>query len=77
MNYPTSDIQFVAAMLRKVRAGDQVTSTESHRLDQLAARGYSDEPMGVPGMPGQIPDGMTAEEVASATRVETPIDRRG
>jgi hypothetical protein len=62
---PTSDIQFLAILLRKVRSGDQITSEEGLRLDQIAGVGHSDVPM--PGIV-TMPEGTTAEEFASATR---------
>jgi hypothetical protein len=44
MNYPTSDIQFLAQLVRKqVRDPDApLTVDEDHRLKQLAEKGYSD-----------------------------------
>lgn len=45
MNFPTSDIQFIAGMLKKTRAGDQITVAEAARLDQIEAKGYSTEPI--------------------------------
>lgn len=44
MNYPTSDIQHVARMLLKVRAGDQIGATDARRLEQIADVGHSDSP---------------------------------
>jgi hypothetical protein len=60
-----SDIQLVAQVLRKVRAGDQVTQLEEARLDEIARRGYSDEPMfPQPRMDLAInPQGLTEAEV--------------
>lgn len=59
-----SDIQHMARMLIKVRSGDQITEPEANRLREIADLGYSSEPL-----PPPIPEGMTAENVASATRV--------
>lgn len=41
MNYPTSDIQFIAAMLLRTRAGDQITAGEANRLEVIATNGFS------------------------------------
>lgn len=41
MSLTTSDIQFVAQMLRRTREGDQVTRAESHRLDEIADHGHT------------------------------------
>lgn len=38
---PTSDIQFIAEMIRRTRDGDQITTVESHRLDEIADHGYT------------------------------------
>lgn len=38
---PSSDIQFIAEMLRRTRSGDQINSAESHRLDEIAECGYT------------------------------------
>ncbi len=37
----TSDIQFIAQMLRRTRSGDQVTAHEAHRLDEIADYGHT------------------------------------
>lgn len=37
----TSDIQFIAEMLRRARSGDQITAQETHRLDEIADYGYT------------------------------------
>lgn len=44
MNYPTSDIQFLAQLVRKVCEGvpTVLTVEEDHRLEQLADKGFSD-----------------------------------
>jgi hypothetical protein len=44
MNYPTSDVQFLAQMLIRVRAADQISSAETRRLEQLADRGHTSVP---------------------------------
>jgi hypothetical protein len=41
MNYPTSDIQFLAEMVNRTRRGDQITGAEGHRLDVLRTQGHS------------------------------------
>lgn len=41
VNYPTSDIQFLAEMIRRIRRSDQITSAEAHRIDVLASEGHS------------------------------------
>lgn len=69
-NFPTSDIQFIAQILIKIRAGDQVTALEDHRIRQIAGTGSSDQPMFPrPEMDfANNSQGLTAEELASATR---------
>lgn len=52
MNYPTSDIQFIAGIIRKVRAGDQVTVQEEARLNEIEAQGHSVAP--IDGTPESI-----------------------
>lgn len=74
MNYPTSDIQFVAQMLRKVRAGDQVPASEEYRLDQIAEKGYSDQPMTPQPPKSELPDGMAVAQYENATRAQRSID---
>lgn len=41
-NYPTSDVQHVARMLLKVRAGDQISVADAKRLEDIADVGHSD-----------------------------------
>ena len=41
-----TDIQFIAQMLIKTRAGDQITAAESRRLDEIAVKGHSTSPIG-------------------------------
>lgn len=41
MNHPTSDIQFIAQMLIRVRDGDQIVHEEDVRLNDIATKGYS------------------------------------
>lgn len=63
-----SDVQFLAQVLIKIRAGDQITTEETNRLRVTALGGAYSEPF-----PGQavytFPEGATAEQIASATRV--------
>lgn len=56
---PDTDLQFVARMLIKTRRGDQVTREESHRLDRIAAVGYTD---------GVLPASATADEPSEIDR---------
>lgn len=44
MNYPTTDVQFLAQMLLRVRAGDQIGTKETHRLEEIAKVGHSNVP---------------------------------
>lgn len=44
MNFPTSDIQHLAQMLLKVRAGDQIGANDTRRLEQIANVGHSEAP---------------------------------
>ena len=66
-----SDIQFLAQVMIKIRAGDQVTVEETRRLHIMGAGLPYSEPF--PGQPASIssplPEGVTPEQVASATRV--------
>lgn len=50
MNEPSSDLQFVAQMLVKTRAGNQITTDQADRLEQIAAYGYSVQPP-IAGLP--------------------------
>lgn len=63
MNYPTSDIQFLAQMLLRVRAGDQIGTKETHRLEQIADTGRSSTPVDT-----TLPD-EPAVNFSEATRV--------
>lgn len=67
MNFPTSDLQFLALMIRKVRAQDQITIKEEARLDAIVANGYS-SPADLEAFAAQ---GGSPAPVA----VETEIDR--
>lgn len=68
MNYPTSDIQFIAQMLLRVRAGDQIGTKETHRLEQIADKGQSSTPVETMTLP-DAPD----VNFGSATRVSGQI----
>lgn len=48
MNYPTTDQQFLAEMLRRTIDHDQITIAERGRLDQIATQGFSRYPVAEP-----------------------------
>lgn len=64
-----SDLQLIAQVLIRVRAGDQITDAEESRLRAIAGQGYSSGTMLSDTHP--VPDGMTSEEIATATRVRS------
>jgi hypothetical protein len=68
MNYPTSDLQFVAQMVKKVREGDQVTVSDEERLAMIALKGHSS--MASASMTGQSTgiEGQALEEKERAER---------
>lgn len=39
MNFPTSDLQFIAQMLIKTRSGDQIVAADAERLERIASTG--------------------------------------
>jgi len=59
VNYPTSDIQHIARMLLKVRAGDQISVADTKRLEAIADVGHSDS----------APSAFVDPEHPNATRV--------
>ena len=50
---PVSDLQFLAQMLLRTRAGDQITEKDATRLEQIATTGNSVEPV-VVSQEGQV-----------------------
>lgn len=46
---PTSDIQFIADVLRRTRENDQLTRAEEERLSEIAEKGFSNEYFDIPG----------------------------
>lgn len=62
MNYPTTDTQFIAQMLLRVRAGDQIGLKETHRLEEIAKVGHSNQ------LPPELPDEPNVN-FGTATRV--------
>lgn len=59
MNFPTSDLQFLAQMILRTRSNDQIPAADAARLERLAATGSGDEPIdGVPdSLSPSIPGG--------------------
>jgi hypothetical protein len=71
MNHPTSDIQFLAQIILKVRDGDQVTVAEGTRLTAIAEVGHStvESHTGSPAAHlDSLPEGVPAEH-PDATRL--------
>lgn len=64
MNYPTTDQQFLADMLRRTIDHDQITIAERGRLDQIATQGFSRTPV------AETPAPSFEEPLPGATRVE-------
>ncbi len=61
-NYPTSDVQHIAQMLLKVRAGDQIAVADAKRLEDIAGVGHSDSAAPVFADPN-YPDATRAGQV--------------
>ncbi len=43
-NYPESDIQFLARMLLRVQAQDQIATKDQNRMEEIARVGHSSQP---------------------------------
>jgi hypothetical protein len=69
--FPSTDLQFVAQMLRRTRAQDQITAGESRRLDEIADHGRTITDPEAPVISGAVP---APHEVPHATRARGPVD---